>query len=299
MPTPTEYNNVISLQNTLITNINNTITDLLSKLTIKNPTSTMAQSNFANINSQNSIEFTPKYNNTEINNYMNSYNNSIALLEDPNQMTKTAFDTYIHIQNNKINKLQTNLQNLQNNILTNNPPLIKGIKSLNNSKILNVEAYPNPSATNNGMPSSYSGNGARNYPNYLIYGNNGCLEYKPQLSSNPTPSSSSSSSSSSSPSPTSAPPSWAFKKCNSNNANQQFSINKINTLSQYNNLIKNPINSSYLLNNSSSTQYGFYTVNPSNGSEQCLQLNNDGISIMPCTLDSSQRFKSIYHPVIE
>ena len=42
----------------------------------------------------------------KIENYGDSYNKSIALLEDPNQMSKAAFDTFLHIQNKKINQLK-------------------------------------------------------------------------------------------------------------------------------------------------------------------------------------------------
>lgn len=249
----------------------------------------MQQNNkaFTNINTENSIYLAPINNNSEIINYEKSYNNAISLLEDPNQMTKTAFDTYIHIQNNKLNTLTQNLQNLNKNINTNIPPVVKGIKSINNSKILNVEEYPNPTARNNGMPTSYSGNRSAKYPNYLIYGNNGCLQFSPSPTNiSPTATNFSA-------------PSWSFKSCDSNNANQQFNFNQINTLAQYNKPITNSNNSRYLLNDSSNTQYGFYIVNPSSTFDQCLQLNNDGLSIMPCTMDSSQRFKQMYNYIQE
>ena len=170
---------------------------------------------------------------------------------------------------------------------------------MNNSKMINVEAYPNPTMPNNGMPSTYSGNGAKNYPNYLIYGNNGCLQFDPPSKQNNTSSLSSLSAASAASAASALPasPSWNFKSCDSNNPNQQFAINKISTLSQYNIPITSPNNSNHILNDSSNTLLGFYTVNPSSAHDQCLQLNNDGISIMPCNMDSEQRFKPYFHSV--
>ena len=95
------------------------------------------------------------------------------------------------------------------------------------------------------------------------------------------------------------PATWNFRSCDSNNPKQQFAINQINTVSQYNNPITDPNNSRYLLNDSSNTRMGFYTVNPNTAYDQCLQLNNDGISIVPCNMDSSQKFKQSYHNVME
>ena len=265
----------------------------INSVLILNPTTTMTEK-FANIDSKNSIIFNYNSNNPELNNYVNSYNNSIALLEDPNQMTKTAFDTYIYIQNKKINDLKTNLDSLNKNIKNTVSP-VKGLKSMYNSKILNVEEYPSPTATNNGMPKTYSGNGAVKYPNYLIYGNNGCLEYNPSSTQKLSSSSSVSPPSSSSASP----PSWSFKSCNANNPNQQFITNQINSLDKYNAPITDKNNSSYLLKDSKNTQFGFYVVNPSTANDQCLQLNNDGLSVMPCMMDSSQKFKPSFHSVLE
>jgi len=289
-------NEVIKDQEKLISNINKGIS-ISSIISSSNTTPTQtsqtmettqqSRSNFANINENNSIMFSPN-GNPEINNYINSYNKSIALLEDPNQMSKVAFDTYMHIQNKKLKELNKNLDALNKNTTKSVYP-IKAIKSMSNSKILNVEAYPDPTA-NNGISSLYFGNSSKTYPNYLIYGNNGCLQYNPE----------SNISSLSSPSPTvNGPASWAFKSCDSNNPNQQFSVNQINTILQYNAPITNINNASHLINDSSSTQFGFYTVNPNSQTDQCLQLNNDGISIMPCNMDASQKFKPAYHSIMD
>ena len=89
-----------------------------------------------------------------------------------------------------------------------------------------------------------------------------------------------------------------IKSCNANNPNQQFITNQINSLDKYNAPITDKNNSSYLLKDSKNTQFGFYVVNPSTANDQCLQLNNDGISVMPCNMDSSQRFGTNYNTVL-
>ena len=292
----------INMQNNLINNINDTKINMFkitknilpnTALPTMGPVATLPESldYFTDINAKNSI-IMPHNDIPEIDNYGNSYNKSIALLEDPNQMSKSAFDTFLYIQNKKINQLNTDLADLNKKMNTKTPPLIKSIKSMNNSKMLNVEAYPSPTSPNSLMPTTYPGNGSTNYPNYLIYGNNGCLQYNPSPTQNPSQNPSQLPLQSNNKSPT-----WNFNSCNANNPNQQFSINQINTLSQYNTPISSPNNSSYLLNDSTNTRLGFYTVNPNNANDQCLQLNNDGISIMPCNMDASQKFKPFYHSI--
>ena len=231
----------------------------------------------------------PNMNNNELNDYVNSYNNNMSLLDDPNKLNKVAFDTYIHIQYNKINELQNNLATLQKNINKNKrlPTPIKGLKSMSNAQMLNVEPYPDPTLINNGQDISYKGNNANKYPNYLIYGNNGCLQYTPQptgivvAGTNPVA------------------PSWNFQACNANNPNQQFYTSQINNIDQYNSPITNSNNQNRIIKDSKNVQYGFYIVNPSAASDQCLQLNNDGLSVMPCTMEASQRFRPSYHSILQ
>ena len=148
----------------------------------------------------------------EISDYANVYNKNVALLDDPNNMSQAAFDTYIYLQDKKISELQTDLVELQNNIqkTKNSNSDIKGFKSMNNSQILNTEIY-NTNNTNI--------NSSNKYPNYLIYGNNKCLEYnKGYIDNNNVPQSST----------------WSFQNCNANDSKQQFISNKISDISSYN-----------------------------------------------------------------
>jgi hypothetical protein len=208
--------------------------------------------------------------NQETNNYVKSFNNSLSLLDDPNNMNKAAFDTYLHIQDTKIASLKSNLNNLQKKASENsnkNVP-VKSIRSMYNSAILNVEEYPD---SNNDIAN-------KEKSKYLIYGNTGCLQYEPQNQKNA--------------------PSISFRSCDANHPKQQFNINQINNLDQYNNPITNKNNSLYKINHKTNVNFGFYTVNPSNSSDQCLQLNNDGISVMPCNMNSEQRFGTNYYSVV-
>jgi len=143
-----------------------------------------------------------------------------------------------------------------------------------------VEPYPDP-ASKTSLPSYYVGNGATTYPNYLIYTNNGCLQYKPSDNANK------------------AAASWTVQPCNSNLSGQRFNMQQVNNMTQYNALISNSnnANASYKISDPNSSIFGFYIVNPEGYDEQCLQLNGDGLSVMPCNMDSSQRFKPYYHSI--
>ncbi len=76
--------------------------------------------------------------------------------------------------------LQETIQNNKKEI-----PAIKSFKSMNNSQSFNVELYNNKNPNN-----------SNNYPNYLVYGNNGCLEYEKQNGKEPSK--------------------WNFKSCDAN-----------------------------------------------------------------------------------
>jgi hypothetical protein len=207
--------------------------------------------------------------------YASIYNENIALLDDPNNDIKNSFNAYITLQDNKIKKLRTELNDLQTKIQRNklNSPPIQAFKSIANSQIINLEPYNNNNKNN-----------STEYPNYLIYGNNGCLQYEKSTTDNNN---------------VLQPATWSFKPCNSNEPKQQFIQNQVNFLNNYNYYIKDPANKNYILNDGSNTTFGFYIINPiTSPNDQCLQLNNDGISVMSCNLTNSQRFKPYYSTVI-
>ena len=57
-------------------------------------------------------------------------------------------------------------------------------------------------------------------------------------------------------------------------------------------------NKDKILKDSSSTMFNFNVINPVDEQDKCLQLNNDGLSVMPCSLDLSQRFRESYFTVL-
>ena len=252
----------------IITEQNSIITFLQTKL--KNIQDSLKIESFENI--KPIILNSESY--PEIADYAYIYNNNIAILDDPNNDIRNSFNTYIHLQNKKIKSLREDLDILKTKLQTNNINTdIKAFKGLDNSQILNTETYTYQNKNN-----------STQYPNYLVYGNNGCLEYEKSVKDKDNKT---------------QPATWSFKPCNSNEPKQQFVSKKINDLTTYNSYIRDPNNKNYILNNDSNIAFGFNIVNPITAKvDQCLQLNNDGISIMPCNLEYNQRFKQLYSNVL-
>jgi len=259
-------NQIINKQNTLINELNNILLNLKTSLEISSPTN-----NIENFTNMSTIRLNPNKD-TEVYDYVKTYNKNVALLDDPNNMTQTTFDTYIHIQDKKINNLKKELKQLEEHIQNNKQKKnnIKAFKSMNNSQSINIELYDEE-----------NNNNSSKYPNYLIYGNNGCLEYnnEKEYDSNPVA------------------PTWKFNSCDSNNSKQQFVSHKIDNLENYNSHIHDNIKEN-ILNDDSNIMFGFNIINPIDDDKKCLQLNNDGISVMPCNLKYDQRFKSSYNTVL-
>jgi len=234
--------------------------------------STTPANRFQNIGSSKihegfAIGSLPNNNIPELKDYVTAYNESVALLDDPNNLNQLNFDTYIHLQDKKLaelNKLITDIQTTQKENGNQNKP-IKAIRNLNTSTILNVEEYSD----------STNGNGAVNYPNYLVYGNNGCLQYNIGTSKQ-------------------NPSSYSFQPCNANNANQRFTMQQIRNKDDYNARISDPTKQ---INNDDTVIMGFYVVNPEVDQNQCITLNNSGLTVEPCDMYASQRFKPYYHSV--
>ena len=297
---------VITKQQKLITNLKDTIIKNKNALvidanqqstnsttTMETPTTTtvintatpittsQSISRFENVNPVSDYYTPPFYlantNTPEVKDYVDAYNKSVALLDDPEQANQAKFDTYIYLQNKKIADLQSAINSFPTQGNIQNP--IKAIKNLKTSSSLNVEEYPDPANKNTNQPSTYVGNGATNYPNYLIYGNNGCLQYNKGTT---TPN---------------EPATWSFQPCNSNIEQQRFNMSKINTMEDYNAKITDPVNQNYKIADTNSVIMGFYVVNPETDNNQCLTLNNDGLSVMPCNINASQRFKPFYHSI--
>jgi hypothetical protein len=200
----------------------------------------------------------------------------MAIVDDPSNINKVNFDTYIHLQNKKITELQNAINTFPTKAQLNAP--VKSIKNISTSKLLNVEEYTSKAIKPNGAPDD-------KYPNYLIYGNNGCLEYN-KSTLNPITN-------------VNDPSTWAFKACNSNDTKQRFTMQKINNINDYNNKITDIKNIDYQIQDEKSVIMGFYVVNPETNLEQCMMLNNDGLSVMPCNMNDEQRFKPFYHSITQ
>ena len=218
-----------------------------------------------------------------INNYKNSFNqiNDIIDTDDATKYNQRAFDTYLHIQNQKIAELELSVDNMPTRPNVVRP--IKAIKNVENSQTLNVEKYPIPTGTGTMIttPNDY----------YLIYANNRCVEFIPPTTSTATGITSPN---------TNAELGYDMRPCNASKPNQQFKLNYIPNFQAYNNNIHPSNTDKYTLNNADSSVYGFYSVNPNNDSynKHCLQLNDDGLSVVPCNLEGSQRFKPFYQSVL-
>jgi len=212
----------------------------------------------------------------DINTYLDSYNKSMAIVDDPSNINKVNFDTYIHLQNKKITELQNAINTFPTKAQLNAP--VKSIKNISTSKLLNVEEYTSKAIKPNGAPDD-------KYPNYLIYGNNGCLQYTKEVKDINNLENS-------------KPGTWAFTTCNANDAKQRFTKDRITDINSYNaKITDNKMIEKYRINNEASALYPFYVVNPETAADQCLMLNNDGLSIMPCNMTSEQRFKALYSTI--
>jgi hypothetical protein len=308
-------NEISTMQERLLKNLQKLIIETQSNLNIEG---------FQDISEKSIILNPESY--PEVSDYADVYNKNIALLDDPRNMINASFNTYTNIQDKKMKKLNEDLQKLYKDIQNNEYKFsgIKGFKSMNNSQILNVEEYynnnknnksnstsNNPTSTNSPSSTNSSGstsqfanikekfnsttnnsfnnklNGASEYPNYLIYGNNGCLQYEPLLYSNDI-----------NGNPKPIPATWSFKPCNANEPKQQFVSKKINDRQTYNSFIQDDNNANSRINSINTTTFGFNVVNPINNQDQCLQLNNDGLSVMPCHLEFDQRFRAQYNTVL-
>lgn len=238
-------NNIINLQNTIIASANvnaNAVSNItLNSLNVPSVPTTTQKEGFTIQQQQQDLYQKPFYiypnGSPELDDYISAYNKSIALLDDPNSLSQANFDAYIHLQDNKIAQLQSAIASFPTNSAQHNNP-IRAIKNLKTSASLNVEPYPDP-ATQTNLPNYYVGNGATTYPNYLIYTNNGCLQYTPSDTASK------------------APASWSVRPCNSNLSGQRFNMQQVNNMAQYNALITAPNNASYKITEPNSSIFGF------------------------------------------
>jgi hypothetical protein len=250
----------------------------------------------------------------DVDTYVNTFNDSVALLDDPFNRNKYAFNMYLKLQDDKLDSMKNEIEEIESKILPDNvgqiSNQIKSIKNIESSILLNVEEYthnglstsknPSPivaSPTNNN--NGNNGNNSDNCPTldntssnyYLIYGNHGCLSYNPAnsnpVSTNPNQNSRNNLNNQQG----SNKLDYGFRPCNANDPAQKFYINKVPNVCTYNNLVSHDL---YKLKSSTSQKYGFNVVTPRSDSKKCLTTTAAGLTIQPCTLDNSQKFKQFY-----
>lgn len=77
------------------------------------------------------------------------------------------------------------------------------------------------------------------------------------------------------------------KICLANNPDQQFKLHKVEDVDGYKLLTNSSTNELPHYDN----EYPFYLITPKNNEKLCLQTEDDGVSIQPCNLNISQRWK--------
>lgn len=206
---------------------------------------------------------------------INEHKEIVDLIEDPSRIKSFKYKIEQDVQDMKIEELEKDLAKLQDQRLKsnlkynrNNSTEIHGVKSFDNSQILNV----------------YPGNEEINYDgkNYMIFGNGGCLSYNQKINDKGSTNQ------------------YAFTHCNVQNPQQQFKIKKINNRVVYNDNVYSDIDK--VSTDTEFVNYGFNIIKPTNINDnakfsdedkQCLSLNENGLSIEPCTLEPRQRFSTV------
>lgn len=206
---------------------------------------------------------------------VNEHKEIVDLIEDPSRIKSFKYKIKQDIQDMKIEELEKNMSKLENQRIKNNLKYnrknlteIHGVKSFDNSQILNV--YPGKEE------SSDDGQ------NYMIFGNGGCLSYNQKVEKENSTNQ------------------YAFTHCNVQNPQQQFKIKTINDKVSYNDNVYS--DNDKVSTDSEFINYGFNIIKPENTNDnsnyydknrQCLSLNENGLSIEPCTLEPKQRFSIV------
>ena len=226
--------------------------------------------------------------NADANTYIQPFNSSIGIMDEPLNMQKYAFDMYLKLQTDKLNNLNKELTTLESKkkLLTssNSSYPIKSIKNTATAVAINVDEYTSrgKSTSNYGVPykkASQSGssaskctsvnNLASNY--YLLYGNRGCLSYDDPNHK------------------------YSFQPCNANDSMQQFYINPVNNICDYNNFASDKIKSN------STIKMGFNVITPRTNVNKCLTTYPDNsVTVEPCTLNitNNQKFNTYYKNIL-
>ena len=205
---------------------------------------------------------------------INEHKQILDLIEDPSRIQDIKYKIEQDIQDTKICSLEKQISELEelrsssNATESNSRPNqdIKGIKSYDNSQILNLHPGKQTEA---------------NQPNnYMIFGNGGCLSYNQVVDDDNV-----------------ATNQYTFTHCNVQNDQQQFNIRNIRDKNLYNNNVYSDLNKINI-----DIGQPFNIVKPANTNtnalpkdkeKQCLALNDNGVTVEPCSLEPSQRFSIV------
>ena len=206
---------------------------------------------------------------------VNEHKEILDLIEDPSRIKGFKHKIEQDIQDMKIEELEKNMAKLEEQRMKSNMKYkrndstdIHGVKSFDNSQILNV--YPGKEGIN------------EDSKNYMIFGNGGCLSFNQTVDEGDSTNQ------------------YVFTHCNVQNPQQQFKIQKVSDRGIYNDNVysdNDKVNS-----DNDFINYGFNIIKPSNTNPnadfydknmQCLSLNENGLAIEPCTLEPKQRFSTV------
>jgi hypothetical protein len=183
-----------------------------------------------------------------------------SILKRKYNLSQDSFDLNEKVQESRINKLKKELgeiNTLKKKITGIEDNESRSIKCLGNGDKLNIR------------PVEFNGNPTGKY---IIFMNNGCLNYKNSGVYGTTP-------------------------CEMSDLQQHFVINDVNDYKEYNKLIDivNDGTKEFVFENDD-VKYPFKIVTPLEREGECLTINDDGLSIEPIINDANQRFRTSLIP---
>lgn len=192
-----------------------------------------------------------------------NHNNVVGAINDPQNLSTLRHNIKTYIQKSTITNLEEQLAELEklNEIkartgsLSNEKAIneIKSIQNVNNARSLNVY-----------LPDDIPKNDKSKHE-YMVFANGKCLSYDKDGKAQE----------------------YDFVDCNRRDDKQLFKIDKVGGTLAFNNKVANPI---HKIDSTQFETLGFYAVSPKEDDKQCMTLNDDGLVIRPCDLNSEQRY---------
>ena len=196
---------------------------------------------------------------TNMQNHLETSSQVKQHLSDNEYLDDKLFQIKQHRQNNKLNKIESDITeyNRQLEDIGIDNSELKSIKSQAESVNLNIKQIhtdENNSANNK----------------YILFTNEQCLSYDTEKEDKENEDT------------------YKLAFCNRSDPKLHFKINSVGDVEEYNNHVSNSdqITSDYVIG------FPFSVVKPSNSSNQCLTLDQEGMSVQPCNLQEAQ----MWHP---